>query len=162
MNHLIHQQITGAGGGCSAAAASHPAWPLLLMWHAHLFTAAIKSWNWLHLCNRDATDPHSRMIQMCIITPVIWNSDDPVVQTAGMSDPYKLVLVARIKLISTKLLAPLTCHRHLCLLMVLTASLHVWLFPFITKKLTIFIPPKSSQCSYRWSVMSWTPPRHLK
>lgn len=62
--------------------------------------------------------------------------NDPVVQTAGMSDPSKLVLVARIKLISTKLRAPLTCHRHLCLLMVWTASLHVWRFPFITMFMT--------------------------
>lgn len=59
--------------------------------------------------------------------------NDPVVQTAGVSDPYKLVLVAQIKLISTMLLAPLTCHRHLCLLMVWTACVYVWLFPFTTK-----------------------------
>lgn len=38
----------------------------------------------------------------------------PVAQTAGTSDPSRLVLVARIKLISSKPLAPLTCHGQCC------------------------------------------------
>lgn len=110
----------------------------------------------------------------------------PVVQTAGTSDPHRLVLVAQIKLISTTSLVPLTCHRHRCccwdafwgcvwmcvqnsISVCMAVFLQYFLFtPVLLKSVVadpIFIPSKetSAPSSARHpSVMSSAPPHHFK
>lgn len=198
MNRLIHQQITGARGGSSSSSLCHRSIrvPLgcdwLIWWFAHLFTAAfaIKSAKPAGSRKRDAA--------RCLISlrqsdwAVYHNSCDmkpcnnrPVVQTAGTSDPHRLVLVAQIKLISTTSLVPLTCHRHRCrwdvfwgcvwmcvqnsIFVCMAVFLQYFLFmPVLLKSVVadpIFIPPKetSAASSARHpSVMSSAPPHHFK